>query len=94
MGSVVRAFLQEALTARGDAELFKAISSGREQDVRTMLAADPQRAFAKDKNGISALLFALYMNPTPIAKLILGYRKDDVSVFEDPQISRAMAGRS
>jgi uncharacterized protein len=82
MGLVVRAFLQEDVSTGGDTELFKAISSGRERDVRTMLAADPQRAFAKDEKGNSALLFAVYMNQTPIADLILGYRKNDISVFE------------
>jgi uncharacterized protein len=66
----------------GDTELFKAITAGREQDVRTMLTADPQRAFAKDKNGNSALLFALYMNQAPIANVILGYRKNDLDIFE------------
>ncbi len=63
-------------------ELFKAISSGREQDVRTMFVADPQLAFAKDKSGNSALLFALYRNQGPIARLIVGYRKNDLSIFE------------
>jgi ankyrin repeat protein len=82
MGSVIRALLQESAATGGDAALFKAISSGHEQDVRAMLAADPQRAFAKDKNGNTALLFALYMNQAPIAKMILDYRKNDISIFE------------
>jgi ankyrin repeat protein len=82
MGSAIRAALQESAATGTDAELFKAISSGREQDIRTMLATEPRRAFAKDKNGNTALLFALYMNQTPIANLILGYRKGEISIFE------------
>jgi ankyrin repeat protein len=66
----------------GDTELFKAISAGHEGDVRTMLTANPQRAFAKDKNGNSALLFAMYMNQPAITNVILGYRNNDIDVFE------------
>jgi ankyrin repeat protein len=72
----------EAVIDDGQGELFKAISSGQEQDVRAMLSADPKRAFAKNKNGNSALLFAVYMNKQSIAKLIVGYLNDDLSIFE------------
>ncbi len=74
--------LLQGTIAGGDPEIFKAISTGREQDVRAMLAADPKRAFAKDKNGNSALLFALYMNQAPIANAILVYRKNELDIFE------------
>src|SRR5579862_7198297 len=82
LASASSAAQQAPATAAGDAELFKAISAGREQEVRTMLAADPRRAFSKDKNGNSALLFGLYMNQAPIANVILGYRKNNLDIFE------------
>jgi ankyrin repeat protein len=73
---------QQSAGIAGEEELFKAIAGGREQDVQGMLSADPRRAFAKDKNGVSALLTSVYRSKTSIVNLIRSYRKDDLSVFE------------
>jgi uncharacterized protein len=52
-------------------EIFAAIQSGDKQKVRDLLARDPSQAAARNQQGLSALMLALYMRQREIADLLL-----------------------
>lgn len=52
------------------AELFAAIDSGDETAVAELLAADPELAAARDADGVSATMHALYRGLPAIAELV------------------------
>lgn len=74
--------------ANREDEFCQAVSAGRETDVATMLATDPEMAWAKDKRGISALMLAVYRDRAAVVHLILAQRRDDLSVFEAAALGR------
>ena len=53
-------------------ELFAAIRAGDAERVRELVAADPALAAARDPNGLSAVLAALYQQRRDIADTLLG----------------------
>lgn len=52
-------------------EFFSAIAAGHVDKVREALLADPSLVNAKNENGISAVLFALYNGKNEMARLII-----------------------
>lgn len=60
---------------------FEAIKRGDRSAVEKALAADPGMAAARDENGLSALLIALYFHEPAIADLVLSHRPA-LDVFE------------
>src|SRR5687767_10975726 len=51
-------------------DLIRAITAGDEARVHELVAADPARARARDANGVSALLLALYHGRPDVADVL------------------------
>lgn len=64
-----------------DTEIVAAVQSGDVETVRTMLQQDPALASAKDPNGVSAVMHALYAHQPQIAELLIA-AKPDLDIFE------------
>jgi ankyrin repeat protein len=69
------------LSGNGE-EFLKAVSQGRDADVNGLLDEKPYVAFAHEGHSISALMLALYGQRPAVAQSILGWRHDDLSIFE------------
>jgi ankyrin repeat protein len=67
------------------AAIFDAVQTGDEAAVREMLAADSGLAQARREDGISVVLFALYMRKRAIAELLVA-RHPGLDVFEAASI--------
>ena len=52
-------------------DIFAAIQSGDKQKIRDLLVRDPSQAAARNQQGLSALMLALYMRQREIADLLL-----------------------
>jgi adenosylhomocysteine nucleosidase len=63
------------------AELFEAIKKGDRATVDRLVSADPGLAEARDPDGVSAVLTALYYGRREIAVLLLA-RKPSLDIFE------------
>jgi ankyrin repeat protein len=61
--------------------LFSAIASGNVEAVEALLKENNARASERDENGVSAIMFALYVRERPIA-LRLAEMKRTLDVFE------------
>jgi ankyrin repeat protein len=71
------------------APIVEAILSGDAEAANAALAADPEAAEARDENGVSALLVALYHRNTDIADAIVEARAGVFDVFEAAATGRA-----
>ncbi|HEY4660258.1 MAG TPA: ankyrin repeat domain-containing protein [Terriglobales bacterium] len=69
-------------------DVIAAVQSGDNAKVRTLLQDDPSLAAAKDANGVSALMFALYYRRPEIADLLLA-AKPDIDIFEATAAGKA-----
>lgn len=69
--------------------ILEAIAAGDVDAARTALAADPAAAEARDENGVSALLVALYHRQSDIAEAIVEARAGVFDAFEAAAIGRA-----
>jgi ankyrin repeat protein len=69
-------------------DLFAAIDAGQLERVRSLLEAEPSIATARDANGVSALMHALYRGHRPAAELIAGHLPS-FDVFEAASLDRA-----
>ena len=61
--------------------IFAAIQAGDKDKLRDLLAHDPESASARNEQGISALMLALYMRRVEIAELLQA-AKPDLDIFE------------
>lgn len=68
--------------------LFDAIQSGDQETLRTLLAADASLASARNQQGLSALMLAVYMRRTPLAELIQA-AKPELDVFEAAALGKS-----
>src|SRR5262245_50522853 len=71
-------------------DLFAAIDAGQSDQVTALLDAEPALAGSHDKDGVSALMHALYHHHPPIAEA-LAARLGTVDVFEAAGLGRADA---
>ena len=62
-------------------DFFNAISKGDLPEVNSILAKNPDLASARNKDGISAILFALYQQQRDIAKCLLA-EKPELDIFD------------
>ena len=62
-------------------DIVAAVQSGDVATVRTMLQQDPALASAKDPNGVSAVMHALYAHQAQIAELLIA-AKPNLDIFE------------
>lgn len=70
------------------AELFAAIKAGDRPTVERLLGADRRLASARDENGVSAVLIAIYYHEPAIAQRILAERPP-LDVFEAAAVGDA-----
>src|ERR1041385_7136276 len=68
------------------AELIASVKAGDIEKVRHSLSQSPSLASARDQNGVSALMHALYIGHKHIAEL-LGNR-DNLDIFEAAALDR------
>jgi ankyrin repeat protein len=69
------------------AELLAAIDAGDESVVAALLSADPAAAAARDADGVSAVMHALYRDQAAIAERIAG-ALPELDVFEAAALGR------
>jgi ankyrin repeat protein len=69
-------------------DLFDAIDAGKPDDVRALLAADPDLAAARDGDGVSAVMHALYRGQRPVAEAVAA-ALPALDVFEAAGLDRA-----
>ena len=69
-------------------QLFAAIQSGDKEQLRTLLAADPSLAAARNQHGISALMLAVYMRRAQLAELIQA-AKPELDIFEAAALGKS-----
>jgi ankyrin repeat protein len=62
-------------------DVIAAVQSGDAAKLKQLLSGDPALAAAKDSNGISALMHALYRRQQEIADLLLAHNSD-LNIFE------------
>jgi ankyrin repeat protein len=65
------------VSADRGAELFDAIRKGDATQVRTLLAADPKLAEARNQDGATPALWAVYTRHAELAPIVLGAREPD-----------------
>lgn len=75
------------ITTRTDAELFDAIDAGDDAAVAAALSANPALAGARDTDGVSAPMHALYRGQVRIAEA-LAAALPELDVFEAAALSR------
>lgn len=68
-------------------ELLQAVRTGDLDKVDELLNATPALASAKDENGVSAIMMAVYMGQPDIARR-LARDRDDLSIFEATVLGR------
>jgi ankyrin repeat protein len=76
------------MTANDD--LFSAIDAGNADEVHRLVANDPDVAGARDRDGVSAVMHALYRGQRPIAEA-LAEQLPGLDVFEAASLRRAEA---
>jgi len=64
------------------------VKDGAVDDVRALLAAEPELSRARDEQGVSALLQARYRQRFDMVEAILEHRGDDLDVFEAAALGR------
>ena len=69
-------------------DLFDAIDADKPDDVRTLLAADPALAAARDGDGVSAVMHALYRGQRPSAEAVAAVLPA-LDIFEAAGLDRA-----
>ena len=74
--------------AMTSADLLAAIDAGQLETVRALLSVEPELATARDGDGVSALMHALYRGHRPAAELIAG-ALPSLDVFEAAALDRA-----
>lgn len=72
-------------TSTAEKALIDAITGGRTADAMALMEKSPELASAHAPNGVSALMFALYMRQADIADAICNDR-DDLDVFESAAV--------
>jgi ankyrin repeat protein len=67
---------------------LQAIQNGKQEQARQMLADNPALAYAKTKQGVSAVLLAAYHGQAGLAQL-LGNQREDLDIFEASAVGNA-----
>ncbi len=70
------------------ADLFEAIGAGDIGTVRDMLQADPRLARARNGEGVSAVLWACYVQQRELAEVIADFAGEDLDMFEAAALNR------
>ena len=79
-----------AMSEDPEGALFAAIDTGDGEKVRRLVAADAGLAAARNANGVSAILHALYRGRRPLAEMLADARPA-LDVFEAAGLGRAAA---